>query len=98
MIAQFSYRYGLPLLVLLPPAGAVAADIGLDAFRARWPHDRRLHREKGSSEPAATPANAVAVGAASASGSELTGGEGSAPNGDGGGSERRRDLPGKHAG
>jgi hypothetical protein len=35
VFAQFSYRYGLPLLVLLPPAGAVAADIGLDAIRAR---------------------------------------------------------------
>lgn len=32
MVAQFSYRYGLPLLVLLPPAGAAAADIGLDAL------------------------------------------------------------------
>ena len=35
MFAQFSYRYGLPLLMLLPPAGAAAADIGLDALLAR---------------------------------------------------------------
>jgi hypothetical protein len=44
MIAQFSYRYGLPLLVLLPPAGAAAADIGLDAL-ARRRHGRRLPRQ-----------------------------------------------------
>jgi hypothetical protein len=31
----FSYRYGLPLLVLLPPAAAAAAGIGLDALAAR---------------------------------------------------------------
>ncbi len=31
----FSYRYGLPLLVLLPPAGVVAADIGIDALIRR---------------------------------------------------------------
>lgn len=32
----FSYRYGLPMLLLLPPAGAAAVDIGLDALvRAR---------------------------------------------------------------
>jgi hypothetical protein len=45
MIAQFSYRYGLPLLVLLPPAGAAAADIGLEALLARRPHGRRLPRQ-----------------------------------------------------
>jgi hypothetical protein len=32
----FSYRYGLPLLVLLPPAGLLAADVGLDALVHRW--------------------------------------------------------------
>lgn len=34
----FSYRYGIPLLILLPPAGIIAADLGLDsvlAWRAR---------------------------------------------------------------
>jgi hypothetical protein len=31
----FSYRYGLPLLVLLPPAAAAAADLGLDALARR---------------------------------------------------------------
>ena len=31
----FSYRYGLPLLVLLPPAGALAADVGLDVLARR---------------------------------------------------------------
>src|SRR5581483_10276461 len=45
VFAQFSYRYGLPLLVLLPPAGAVAADIGLDAIRAR----RRVTSSRGLS-------------------------------------------------
>lgn len=35
LIWGFSYRYGLPLLVLLPPAGAWAADIGLDAVARR---------------------------------------------------------------
>jgi hypothetical protein len=33
----FSYRYGLPLLVLLPPAGAVGADIALGALARRRP-------------------------------------------------------------
>jgi len=31
----FSYRYELPLLVLCPPAGAVAADVALDAVARR---------------------------------------------------------------
>jgi hypothetical protein len=35
LIWGFSYRYGLPLLVLLPPAGAVAADLALDAGARR---------------------------------------------------------------
>jgi hypothetical protein len=33
----FSYRYGLPLLVLLPPAGAAAGDVALDALTRRRP-------------------------------------------------------------
>jgi hypothetical protein len=32
LVLGFSYRFGLPLLVLLPPAGIIAADIGLDAL------------------------------------------------------------------
>jgi hypothetical protein len=37
----FSYRYGLPLLVLLPPAAAAAADPGLSALARRlWPVPR----------------------------------------------------------
>ncbi|MGH9103361.1 MAG: hypothetical protein ACRDYD_10350 [Acidimicrobiales bacterium] len=32
LVTGFSYRYGLPLLVLLPPAGLIAADIGADAL------------------------------------------------------------------
>ncbi|MGH9067133.1 MAG: hypothetical protein ACRD0J_06550, partial [Acidimicrobiales bacterium] len=32
LITGFSYRYGLPLLILLPPAGMIAADIGTDAL------------------------------------------------------------------
>ncbi len=35
LTVQFSYRYGLPLLVLLPPAGALALDLGLDALARR---------------------------------------------------------------
>jgi hypothetical protein len=35
LIWGFSYRYGIPLVVLLPPAGAVAADLGLDALARR---------------------------------------------------------------
>jgi hypothetical protein len=35
MTVGFSYRYGLPLLVLLPPAAAVAAELGLDALGRR---------------------------------------------------------------
>jgi hypothetical protein len=35
LIWGFSYRYGLPLLVLLPPAGAVAADLAVDAVARR---------------------------------------------------------------
>jgi hypothetical protein len=31
----FSYRYDIPLLILLPPAGALAADFGLDAVARR---------------------------------------------------------------
>ncbi|MGN6169467.1 MAG: hypothetical protein ACTHQQ_15045 [Solirubrobacteraceae bacterium] len=58
MFAQFSYRYGLPLLVLLPPAGAAAADIGLDALRARgW----RVPRRRRGSEDRPPGARAVPV-------------------------------------
>jgi hypothetical protein len=35
LAAGFSYRYALPVLVLLPPAGALAADLGLDALTSR---------------------------------------------------------------
>lgn len=54
MFAQFSYRYGLPLLVLLPPAGAAAADVGLDALFA-W-RKRRLASATGHAEVAPTGA------------------------------------------
>lgn len=50
LIWGFSYRYEIPLLVVLPPAGAVAADLALDA-RAR----RRL-RVRRSDAPGTTPA------------------------------------------
>jgi hypothetical protein len=40
LAAGFSYRYGIPLLVVLPPAGILAADIGLDSLRARIGHRR----------------------------------------------------------
>jgi hypothetical protein len=35
LIWGFSYRYEIPLLVLCPPAGAVAADLALDALARR---------------------------------------------------------------
>ncbi len=35
LIWGFSYRYGLPLLVVCPPAGAVAADLALDLVARR---------------------------------------------------------------
>jgi hypothetical protein len=35
LIWGFSYRYEIPLLVLLPPAGALAADVALDALARR---------------------------------------------------------------
>lgn len=34
--AGFSYRYGLTMLVLLPPAGVLAADVAIDAAARRW--------------------------------------------------------------
>ncbi len=33
--AAFSYRTGIPMLVLLPPAGIIGADVGLDVLLAR---------------------------------------------------------------
>jgi peptidoglycan/LPS O-acetylase OafA/YrhL len=36
----FSYRYQLPLLVLLPPAGILAADIAADALGRIWARTR----------------------------------------------------------
>jgi hypothetical protein len=38
----FSYRYQLPLLVLLPPAGVLAADLAVDAFGRVQARRRRL--------------------------------------------------------
>jgi hypothetical protein len=82
MIAQFSYRYGLPLLVLLPPAGAAAADIGLDALLARRAYGRRWHRGPQSKQAEASAGTAVQVGAASPGGDALRAGQPAAPNGD----------------
>lgn len=49
LIWGFSYRYGLPLLVVCPPAGAVAADLALDAvgrrLGGRGPVGARARRE-----------------------------------------------------
>ena len=50
--APFSYRYGLPLLVLLPPAGIVAADLGLDALLARVRRRERGMADFDGSAPA----------------------------------------------
>ena len=41
LIWGFSYRYDIPLLILLPPAGALAADFGLDAVARRRVAGRR---------------------------------------------------------
>jgi hypothetical protein len=38
LVTGFSYRYQLPLLVLLPPAGIIAAEAGLERF---WPRESR---------------------------------------------------------
>lgn len=50
LIWGFSYRYGLPLLVLLPPAGAVAADLALDAVARRRVAGRGPARASGRRE------------------------------------------------
>lgn len=46
----FSYRYQLPLLVLLPPAGALAADLVGDALRRGRARYRRLYTAQGAAE------------------------------------------------
>lgn len=79
MIAQFSYRYGLPLLVLLPPAGALAADVGLDAL-ARSRLGRRL-----SAGGRRRPTAAMPLPAWRGVGDGLSGRHGTASNGDGAG-------------
>ena len=90
MFAQFSYRYGLPLLVLLPPAGAVAADIGLDALRARRELGGRVLPGRG--RRGERPAGAMGVPGKPS----LTGARRTAPNGGGLPPERARDLQGKN--
>jgi hypothetical protein len=84
MIAQFSYRYGLPLLVLLGPAGATAADIGLDALRSRRLFGRRSETAS-ESEGKRIPTRPVVPVRAGPAGDEVA-------------SEPRRDLHGEHAG
>jgi hypothetical protein len=114
MFAQFSYRYGLPLLVLLPPAGAAAAEIGLDALRARrGPRWRRLTpgglTEERVSSTTAAPAVSRPGGVLTKEerGGSLTGGEGAgslaapgraAANGDGARPGQAPDLHGERAG
>lgn len=61
MFAQFSYRYGLPLLVLLPPAGAVAADIGLETLANRRMLGAGLLHRRGSREGTVPPSAAIDV-------------------------------------
>ncbi|MGH9103435.1 MAG: hypothetical protein ACRDYD_10730, partial [Acidimicrobiales bacterium] len=41
----FSYRYQIPLLMLLPPAGAIALDVALVALSARLRRARSHVRE-----------------------------------------------------
>jgi hypothetical protein len=91
IIAQFSYRYGLALLVLLPPAGAAAVEIGFEALRARRPYGWRPHRPTKVKEGTAPARTVVPVGAVSRS-------EPTAPNGDEAASQAGRDLHGKRAG
>jgi hypothetical protein len=85
MFAQFSYRYGLPLLVLLLPAGAAAAEIGLDALRARRATGRLVPRLRERSDKRARGASAVPVPA-------------TASNGDGAPPDRAHDLHSERAG
>jgi hypothetical protein len=59
LIWGFSYRYELPLLVVCPPAGALAADLALDALarrrRGRGPNGARAHREDELRRSSAAP-------------------------------------------
>ncbi|MBV8430787.1 MAG: hypothetical protein JO244_06475, partial [Solirubrobacterales bacterium] len=64
LIWGFSYRYELPLLVLLPPAGAVAADLALDAAA------RREGKLRGSRTAPTRPSDRTAVTTAAATQSE----------------------------
>jgi hypothetical protein len=57
LIWGFSYRYELPLLVVLPPAGAIAADLALDAVARR----RRSHTGD-RPERGYDPSRAIEVG------------------------------------
>ncbi|MBV9804385.1 MAG: DUF2029 domain-containing protein [Solirubrobacterales bacterium] len=75
----FSYRYGLPLLVVLPPAGAVAADLALDRLARRRLRGRgpagagdRQQADLGHSTAAPAPSDrtAAAEAAAAATGPE----------------------------
>lgn len=103
LFVQFSYRYGLPLLVLLPPAGAAAADIGLDALRARRGRGWQLFRGSATKEETIPPGAPVSVGAASPAaggvgGGGMSAGERAAPNGDGAVPDSERGLRGEPKG
>lgn len=64
LIWGFSYRYDIPLLILLPPAGALAADFGLEALARRRVRGRepvgaggRPEGKLGGSTTAPTPSS-----------------------------------------
>ena len=69
LVWGFSYRYGLPLLVVLPPAGAIAADLALDSvgrrrggrgpIGARVPQEDELGRSIAAPTPASDQAAAT---------------------------------------
>lgn len=72
LIWGFSYRYELPLLVVCPPAGALAADLALDAVARRRAgaggrREGRLHRSTAAPTP---PSDRTAATTAAATQSE----------------------------
>lgn len=72
LIWGFSYRYELPLLVVLPPAGAVAADLAVDAVARRRlagrgpnPREGKLRRSRTALTPPSGQTAATAPAAQS---------------------------------
>ncbi|MBV9413718.1 MAG: hypothetical protein JO363_01955 [Solirubrobacterales bacterium] len=69
LIWGFSYRYDIPLLILLPPAGALSADFGLGALGRRRVGDRGpVGGREGKLPRSSTPTSASDRTAATAAG------------------------------